>query len=99
MSTGHNNEANSLVSGTPEAGQAGIAPVFVEIVVPWLFGVIAVVGLVGNALVVLVVSCNPQMRSTTNILIINLAIADLLFIVFCVPFTATDYGIGEFQIC
>ena len=34
---------------------------------------------------------NQQMRSTTNLLIINLAIADLLFIVFCVPFTATDY--------
>lgn len=31
------------------------------------------------------------MRSTTNLLIINLAIADLLFIIFCVPFTATDY--------
>lgn len=34
----------------------------------------------GNALVVIVVLCNPQMRSTTNLLIINLAIADLLFI-------------------
>jgi allatostatin receptor len=34
----------------------------------------------GNALVVTVVLCNPQMRSTTNLLIINLAIADLLFI-------------------
>jgi allatostatin receptor len=41
--------------------------------------------------VVLVVSANQQMRSTTNLLIINLAVADLLFIVFCVPFTATDY--------
>ncbi|EEC00437.1 allatostatin receptor, putative [Ixodes scapularis] len=61
------------------------------IVVPVLFGAIAIVGFFGNALVVLVVLCNPQMRSTTNILIINLAMADLLFIVFCVPFTGWDY--------
>jgi allatostatin receptor len=40
---------------------------------------------------VLVVAANQQMRSTTNLLIINLAVADLLFIIFCVPFTATDY--------
>ncbi|XP_022649205.1 allatostatin-A receptor-like isoform X1 [Varroa destructor] len=73
---------------------AEASPVFVEVVVPWLFGLICVVGLVGNALVVVVVACNPQMRSTTNMLIINLAIADLLFIVFCVPFTAIDYSIG-----
>ena len=63
-----------------------------SIVVPILFGIIVIVGLFGNALVVIVVACNPQMRSTTNLLIINLAIADLLFIVFCVPFTAWDYA-------
>ncbi|XP_018904604.2 allatostatin-A receptor [Bemisia tabaci] len=63
----------------------------VEILVPLLFGVIIVLGLFGNALVIIVVSANQQMRSTTNLLIINLAIADLLFIVFCVPFTAVDY--------
>lgn len=56
-----------------------------------LFSAIVVVGLIGNSLVVVVVSFNQQMRSTTNLLIINLAVADLLFIVFCVPFTATDY--------
>lgn len=63
----------------------------VSIVVPVLFGIIIILGLFGNALVVIVVSANQQMRSTTNLLIINLAIADLCFIVFCVPFTATDY--------
>lgn len=31
------------------------------------------------------------MRSTTNLLIINLACADILFVFFCVPFTASDY--------
>ncbi|KAF0300431.1 Allatostatin-A receptor [Amphibalanus amphitrite] len=64
----------------------------VPVVVPIIFGIIVTVGLFGNGLVVLVVSCNLQMRSTTNLLIINLAVADLLFIIFCVPFTATDYA-------
>ncbi|XP_055698998.1 allatostatin-A receptor-like isoform X2 [Phlebotomus papatasi] len=60
-------------------------------VVPVFFGVIGITGLLGNILVVLVVVSNPGMRSTTNLLIINLAVADLLFVIFCVPFTATDY--------
>lgn len=32
-----------------------------------------------------------MMRSTTNILIINLAISDLMFVIMCIPFTASDY--------
>lgn len=63
----------------------------VSVVVPLLFGVIGILGLVGNFLVVVVVAANPGMRSTTNLLIINLAIADLLFVIFCIPFTATDF--------
>ena len=31
------------------------------------------------------------MKNTTNLLILNLAVADLLFILVCVPFTASDY--------
>lgn len=64
-------------------------------VVPIFFGLIGITGLLGNGLVVLVVVSNPQMRSTTNILIINLALADLLFVIFCVPFTATDYVLAN----
>ncbi|XP_050316801.1 allatostatin-A receptor [Bactrocera neohumeralis] len=64
---------------------------FVRIVVPFCFGIFAVSGFFGNTLVILVVLFNQQMHSTTNLLIVNLAVADLLFVVFCIPFTATDY--------
>lgn len=67
----------------------------VSIVVPIFFGIIAITGLIGNSLVVYVVLNNHQMRSTTNTLLVNLASADLLFIVFCVPFTAVDYMLSE----
>uniref|UniRef100_A0A182TLI8 G-protein coupled receptors family 1 profile domain-containing protein n=1 Tax=Anopheles melas TaxID=34690 RepID=A0A182TLI8_9DIPT len=46
-------------------------------------------------LVCKLVAANQSMRSTTNLLIINLAAADLLFVVFCVPFTAVDYVLPE----
>lgn len=59
--------------------------------VSWCFGLIGVIGFFGNFLVILVVLLNSQMRSTTNILILNLASADFLFVVFCIPFTAADY--------
>lgn len=64
-----------------------------SIVVPILFSMVVLVGLFGNALVVIVVLYNQQMRNTTNLLIINLAVADLLFICCCVPFTACDYAL------
>ncbi|KAG8192264.1 hypothetical protein JTE90_014120 [Oedothorax gibbosus] len=80
-------------SGREDYSEAMAMERLLSILVPTLFGVIIIVGLIGNALVVIVVTCNPQMRSTTNLLIINLAMADLLFIVFCVPFTAWDYSL------
>lgn len=63
----------------------------VIVIVPLFFGIIGILGLAGNSLVVVVVAANPGMRSTTNILIINLAVADLLFVIFCIPFTAADF--------
>ncbi|XP_046805481.1 allatostatin-A receptor [Lucilia cuprina] len=63
----------------------------VRITVPLCFGVIALTGFFGNILVILVVCLNKQMHSTTNLLIVNLAVADLLFVIFCIPFTAADY--------
>lgn len=45
------------------------------------------VGFVGNLFVISVVFRVPRMRTVTNLFIANLAIADILVIVFCVPAT------------
>ncbi|CAB3364245.1 Hypothetical predicted protein [Cloeon dipterum] len=45
------------------------------------------VGLVGNCFVVAVVMRSPRMRTVTNYFIVNLALADILVIVFCLPAT------------
>uniref|UniRef100_A0A1I8GC81 G_PROTEIN_RECEP_F1_2 domain-containing protein n=1 Tax=Macrostomum lignano TaxID=282301 RepID=A0A1I8GC81_9PLAT len=66
-------------------------PVLFTTVVPILFSIVVLLGLLGNALVIAVVAANSNMRSTTNILITSLAVADLLFITLCVPFTALFY--------
>lgn len=43
------------------------------------------VGLVGNSLVCVAVYRNHTMRTVTNYFIVNLALADLLVIIFCLP--------------
>jgi len=45
------------------------------------------VGVVGNSLIVWLVLCNPRMRNVTNYFIVNLAVADILVCVFCLPIT------------
>lgn len=46
-----------------------------------------IVGLVGNSFVIAVVLRSPRMRTVTNFFIVNLAVADILVIVFCLPAT------------
>ncbi|XP_020509679.1 galanin receptor 2a [Labrus bergylta] len=58
------------------------------------FTLIFLVGTVGNSLVLAVLFRNGQMK-TTNLFILNLGIADLCFIVFCVPFQATIYTLDQ----
>lgn len=47
--------------------------------------VVFIVGLVGNALVVIAVYRNHTMRTVTNYFIANLAVADFMVILFCLP--------------
>ena len=63
----------------------------IALVVGITFSITFFVGLIGNLLVLLTVLLQKQMRNATNILILNLAIVELLFIIICVPFTGLNY--------
>ena len=59
-----------------------------EVMAPSLFGFVSVTGVAGNSLVVYVICTKHKLRSVTNMLLLNLAFADLLFVLICPPFTA-----------
>ncbi|XP_029109551.1 galanin receptor type 1-like isoform X2 [Scleropages formosus] len=79
-------ETPSEVHGGPEV-----------VIVPLVFGFIFLVGVAGNTLVMVVIARTKSRRSksTTNTFILNLSIADLSFLLFCVPFQATIYSLTE----
>ncbi|KAG8504364.1 Galanin receptor type 1 [Galemys pyrenaicus] len=59
-----------------------------------VFGLIFVLGVVGNSLVIAVLARSKpgKQHSTTNLFILNLSVADLAYLLFCVPFQATVYA-------
>ncbi|XP_002735583.1 galanin receptor 2a-like [Saccoglossus kowalevskii] len=61
------------------------------IIVPFFFTIIFLVGVVGNSLVLYVILKNGAMKTVTNLFLLNLALADLVFLVFSVPFSASLY--------
>ncbi|KAG2465010.1 GALR1 protein, partial [Polypterus senegalus] len=58
-----------------------------------IFGLIFTLGVLGNSLVITVLARSKpgKPRSTTNIFILNLSIADLSYLLFCIPFQSTVY--------
>lgn len=51
------------------------------------YTIVFLVGLVGNSFVVAIVCKSPRMRTVTNYFIVNLALADILVLLFCLPAT------------
>lgn len=62
---------------------------FAGVFLPIIYAVALVVGLAGNALVVVVYTSKVRLRTLTDVCILNLAISDLLLL-FTLPFWAAD---------
>lgn len=75
--------------------------VFYRLVVPFLVGLISILGTVGNGLVIHVIISRSRFKSARNVLLLNLAFADLCFLVLLPPFTvlrlvSPHWPFGEF---
>ncbi|KAL3272478.1 hypothetical protein HHI36_013958 [Cryptolaemus montrouzieri] len=62
-------------------------------IVPVLFFIIFVLGTLGNGTLVVIFMRHRAMRNVPNTYIFSLALADLLVILTCVPFTSTLYTV------
>lgn len=65
--------------------EATYLPSYLRIICLVLIVAVFAVGTVGNIMVTLVISRSRDMRTSTNIFLVNLSIADLLVLVVCTP--------------
>jgi len=62
-----------------------ILPAYIAYTSFVLFSLVLAVGVIGNVLVLIVILTSKSMRSSTNLFLLNLSIADLLVLVVCCP--------------
>ena len=64
-----------------------------QITIPIVFAVIVLVGILGNALFIYVIISKKKLQTPTNLLLLNLAIADVSFLLVCGTFTVVHYAL------
>ncbi|XP_071525984.1 neuropeptide CCHamide-1 receptor-like [Panulirus ornatus] len=64
-------------------------------IVPLLFALIFIVGVIGNGTLIVIFVRNKTLRNVPNTYIISLALGDLLVLFFTVPFVSTIYTIDS----
>ncbi|CAG7816529.1 unnamed protein product [Allacma fusca] len=75
------------ISDDPEiTGELYQVPVGIVIVLSTFYGGISLLAVIGNGLVLWVVSVSRRMRTVTNMFIANLALADIIIGLFAIPF-------------
>ena len=81
-----------------DSGSGKFDFIYYQVIVPLLFCSVTVVGVAGNTLVIYVVFFKKVAHTATNLLLLNLAIADLSFVVICPPFTAYRYALVSWRL-
>nr|XP_045588290.1 neuropeptide CCHamide-1 receptor-like [Procambarus clarkii] len=94
---------DSRLSNSSEAMEGGNATVYTPYaerpetyLVPLVFAVIFVTGVVGNGALIFMFLKHPKLRSTPNTHLVSLAAGDLLMVLLTVPFTSLVYTLESY---
>ena len=88
----YSNNGNASAMDGAQTSNEGFSPRYENIIIPVIFSLVVLFGGIGNILVIIVIFKNKDhYRNTTNLFILNLSAADVLFLTFCVPFHAVIY--------
>ncbi|XP_064605777.1 galanin receptor type 1-like [Liolophura sinensis] len=63
-----------------------------------VYGVTFLIGIIGNSLVIFAMVGDKLSRSVTSSFLVSLALADIVFLVVCVPYETAKYFIGHWAI-
>ena len=77
------------------SGPVFTTPTYILVWVTMANLLVLVTGLVGNALVIVVVTCVRDMRTPTNLCLMNLSVADLLVLLICQPSSLLEFYAQE----
>ena len=72
-------------------------PIFVIICKLIFLSIILICSLVGNALIITVVSLRQELRKTINFFIVNMAVSDLIFPLVSIPFSLAGIATNSLQ--
>ncbi|KAL8560369.1 hypothetical protein ACOMHN_006100 [Nucella lapillus] len=85
------NDGNRSVLSANDSGYVFTTPGYAYAWVTLTNLLVMVTGVVGNALVIIVVSCVRDMRTPTNLCLMNLSLADLLVLLICQPSAMLEF--------
>lgn len=90
-----NDTANSFLNGTSHFRRnRGLLLHILPIVLVIFYAIVFVIGMIGNCLVIYVVTMFSKMKTVTNMYIVNLAVADVLFLL-SMPFLIITTILGH----
>lgn len=70
-------------------------PRYLIVTASLFYVVIFILGVLGNLVVIVVILANKNMKSTVNMFLINLCVADLLVMIICMPPTLVELHVKE----
>ena len=85
------NSFNETTTTTTTSSDVTTPEAHLSVTLTAFYGVIFLLGMIGNVMVISVVWRNKTMRNSTNVYLVNLSVADLSVILVCMPAAMLEF--------